>query len=293
MAIDVYSKKHMLAMDGGPVCVYEAGDESLPPVLLLHGAMYDEARFIWHHLAPALAATRHVLAVDFPRHGQSRPWVGKLGQDTLVEVVHEVIGHFSLPPLPLIGLSMGGSVAIGYALKYPEQVSGGVFMNPGGLGEKVTRQLSSWLFTKTPGALKALTKYYARLAPEKMRQSVVRMLETREESPDIDDLTAVLCEEARRKKQYDELPMDDWQLEALAPFRLKLNFLPELHRMKCPALWLRGVNDPLVGQAVMEEAARLTNGSLRIVENAGHVLPLEQPEAVFQIVSEFIEINKL
>jgi len=294
MTIDIYRKQNNLTLAGGPVCVYEAGNDNLPPVLLLHGAMYDESRFIWHHLAPALSRTRHVFALDFPRHGKSRPWTGTVGQECLVQVVKEVIGHFKIAPLPLIGLSMGGGVAIGYMLKYPEHVTCGVLMGPGGLGDKVRNQFLSWLFVKTPGALKAFAHAYAKYNNEQLRRKLAAVLQAGEYSPDFDDLVTVLYEEAQAKWKYRELAMDDWQNEGLAPFRLKINFLPELHRLTRPTLWLRGKNDPLVGQNVMEEAARLSpDGMLRVVENAGHLLPLEQPDEVYRFVQEFLVENGL
>lgn len=162
MGIDIYSKHHMLKVAGNPISVYESGEEDFPPVLLLHGAMYDEARFIWYHLAPELSRTRRVFALDFPRHGSSRPWPGNVNREILCKAVEEVILHFDLAPLPLIGLSMGGAVATEYMLVHPEQTTGAVLMGPGGLGDKVANQFLSWLFIKIPGVLAAITKYYSR-----------------------------------------------------------------------------------------------------------------------------------
>ena len=294
MAADIYEKQHLITVSKGPVCVHESGDEHAPPVLLLHGAMYDESRFIWHHLAPELAKTRHVFAVDFPRHGGSRPWSDFVSHADIVEVVREVIDYFHLAPLPIIGLSMGGGVAIGFAQKYPDQITGGVFMGPGGLGDRISNQFLSWLFAKTPGMLRLFTRYYASLNPKKLRKSLVSMLSGGEHSRDLDDLAIILEEEAKQKGKYRERSMDDWQLEALAPFRLKMNFLPQVHRLTFPILWLRGQSDPLVGQDVMEQAAKASpNGTLRIVENAGHLIPLEQPNEVNRIVLEFLASNNL
>ena len=284
----VYSKHHVLTSTGGPVSVYESGDEHAPAVLLLHGAMYDESRFIWYYLAPFLSKSRRVFAVDFPRHGQSRPWEGMVDQGRLNRVIGDVIAHFSLPPLPLVGLSMGGGAAIGYMLEHPEQVTGAVLMGPGGLGDKISNQFLSWLFAKTPGALMATTRYYGNLSPEKMCKTMASMLHQKEAASNLDDLTALLLEEAKLKWKHREKSMDDWQLQGLAPFKLKINFLPELHRISCPTLWLRGENN-LVGQSVMEEAASVTpNGKLIVIKEAGHLLPLEQPEEVSRAVGEFL-----
>jgi len=64
--------KRMLQVCGGPICVYEAGEQDRPKIVLLHGAMYDESRFIWDSMFPALSEHFHVFALDTPRHGGSR-----------------------------------------------------------------------------------------------------------------------------------------------------------------------------------------------------------------------------
>lgn len=289
MSTKVYEKHHLLELPDGPVSVYESGSEAHPPVLLLHGAMSDEARFTWYHLAPFLAKTRHVFSLDFPRHGHSRPWKGVVDQDALLRVIDEVISRFSLPPMPFIGLSMGGGVTIAYALVHPERVTGAVLMAPGGLGDKLRAHFLTWAVIKIPGLVKSMTWYYAKLPPVKLRRTMVGLLHDGEKSAGFEDLLTILAEEVAGKWTYHENAMDDWQLGSIGPLKLKLDFLPELHRLQCPVLYLRGENDPLVGQTVMEQAARLTpNAALRIVKNAGHLLPLERPDEVKQAVAAFL-----
>jgi pimeloyl-ACP methyl ester carboxylesterase len=88
--------------------------------------------------------------------------------------------------------------------------------------------------------------------------------------------------------------MDDWQREGLAPFRLKIDYLPELSRLSCPSLWLRGKNDPLVGREIMEEAAAAApSSSLVVFEDAGHLLPLERPEAVEARMAAFFQAARI
>ena len=285
----VYSNHHIITMPNGPVSVYESGGKTAPPVLLLHGAMYDEARLIWYHLAPFLSKTRRVLAIDFPRHGRSRPWEGPADPACLNQVIGKVVEHFGLPPLPFIGLSMVGGVTIGYMLQNPGQVTGAVLLGPGGLGHKIPNQFFGWLFTNIPGALSAMTRYYGNMSIDKVRKMLTSMLNNGENTQALDDLVVLMMEEAALKLKYREKCMDDWQLSYSAPFRLKLNYLPELHKLKCPTLWLRGENDPLISQRDMEEAARSApQGELRVVKNSGHLLPLEQPALVNELTARFL-----
>ena len=40
-------ERRLLTVEDGTICVYEAGKEHKRTIVLLHGAMYDESRFIW------------------------------------------------------------------------------------------------------------------------------------------------------------------------------------------------------------------------------------------------------
>jgi pimeloyl-ACP methyl ester carboxylesterase len=122
----------VLTVCGGPVSVYEAGSSENPAVVLLHGAMYDEARFSWDQLFPALSERYHVLAVDTPRHGRSRPWSGTLDRAKLLEILAETFRQLKLERFSIVGLSMGGGLAIEYAAQHPEQVVSLALFEPAG-----------------------------------------------------------------------------------------------------------------------------------------------------------------
>ena len=285
---------HLLTVCGGPICVYEAGDPESPAVVLLHGAMYDESRFIWDQLFPYLAVSHHVFAVDTPRHGKSRPWEGVLSQAKLLEILDGVFDALQLRRFQLVGLSMGGALAIGYAAQHPDRVQSMVLFEPGGLGEKLDAQFVTWLYIKTPGMLRMLSKNYVK----KDRAAVRKLLDTiyvgGSKPTDPDRLVSILMDEIKGKFDCHENDMDDWQLDGvIGPFRLYWNLLDQIPRISCPTLWLRGAQSKLVKQSEMERAVSLAGESghpagLTVVPHAGHILPLEQPEVVNPMVSEFL-----
>src|SRR6266540_2782413 len=62
-----------------------------------------------------------------------------------------------------------------------------------------------------------------------------------------------------------------------------------LHRIKAPTLILWGVSDRLAPPVYAEDfRARIPNAQVRMVEEAGHVLPLEQQDAFVNAVREFV-----
>ena len=287
-------KHHLLVVCGGPVSVYEAGDAEKPAVVLLHGAMYDEARFIWDQLFPFLTEDFHVFAVDTPRHGKSRPWEGALNQAKLLEILDGAFNALQLDRFSLVGLSMGGGLAIGYAAQHPQRVQSMVLFEPGGLGEKLDAQFFTWLYIKTPGMLRLLSKNYVK----KDRAAVQKLLYTiyvgGSTPTDPDRLVSILMDEIKGKYDCRENDMDDWQLDGvIGPFRLYWNLLDQIPKICCPTLWLRGAESTLVKQSEMERAVQLASESgqpaeLRVIPHAGHILPLEQPEVVNPMVRDFL-----
>ncbi len=276
-------QRRILSVCGGPICVYEAGESDRPPIMLLHGAMYDESRFIWDALFPALSERYHVFAMDCPRHGGSRPWEGVLDRARLMEILSGTFSQLGLERFSIVGLSMGGGLAIEYASLHPEKVESMALFEPGGLGEHVDLQLITWLYLKTPGMLRMLSRRYVKLDDSAIEKLLLTIFTkgTKPEHPV--RLTAILKDEIRGKFESRENDMDDWQISAIAPFHLKWNLLEQVRSIACPTLWLRGEQSTLVKQSEMERAVALAreNGAqaeLKVIPNAGHILPLEQPE---------------
>lgn len=273
-------KRHLLTACGGPVCVYEAGEPSRPAVVLLHGAMYDESRFSWDSMFPALSGLYHVFAIDAPRHGKSRPWEGVLDRARLMEILSDVFRQLAPARFSIVGLSMGGGLAIEYAASHPEQIPSMALFEPGGLNDIVEMQQLSWLYVKTPGMLRFLSRLYHGYDDAKL-QKLVTSLFTKGTAPvNITRLAAILKDEINGKYLFGERDMDDWQLSAMAPFRLKWELLKEIEAIQCPTLWLRGAESKLVKQHEIDRAVRLAQSrgakaEQMLIQHAGHMLPLE------------------
>ncbi|TDC89835.1 alpha/beta hydrolase [Actinomadura sp. 7K507] len=86
------------------------------PVLLLHGL--GGTLLHWDAVAPLLTGEHRVVAMDLRGHGLSGdgPWEW----DAVLDDLQAVIDHLDLDPPMLVGHSIGGMVAVRWALRHPD-----------------------------------------------------------------------------------------------------------------------------------------------------------------------------
>jgi pimeloyl-ACP methyl ester carboxylesterase len=116
--------------------VYDAsgtssGPGALPPIVLLHGISSSAAIF-----APTIERlrrhARRVLAIEAPGHGLSSEPTVPLSPDALFESMAEVLLRELDEPAVVCGNSLGGAVAVSFALRHPDLVRGLFLTSPAG-----------------------------------------------------------------------------------------------------------------------------------------------------------------
>ncbi|NUT44424.1 MAG: alpha/beta fold hydrolase [Thermoactinospora sp.] len=113
--------------------VVASGPAGAPPLILLHGSGGTSAG--WASEVAALAEHHRVYAVDLPGEpGLSPEERHDLGSDGHARWLDGVLDGLGLTSASLVGESLGGFVALDYALRRPAKVEHLVLLNPGGLG---------------------------------------------------------------------------------------------------------------------------------------------------------------
>lgn len=105
----------------GETQLLELGDG--PPLLLVHGG--GDGAFGWVPILSALARTRRVLVVDRPGHGLAEPFDYR-GVDLLEHArtfLRDLLDALGLPTVDIAASSIGGLLAVAFALDKPERVS--------------------------------------------------------------------------------------------------------------------------------------------------------------------------
>ncbi len=100
--------------------IYSVIEGQGAPVVLVHGLGLDHA--MWDALAVALALSRTVIRIDIRGHGRSDVGDGHYSLAQLTDNVVAVLDSYGVDATDFVGLSLGGMIGQGLALRYPSRV---------------------------------------------------------------------------------------------------------------------------------------------------------------------------
>lgn len=104
--------------------VVEGNGETL---VFIHGL--SDNLLYWEVLATALKKDFRVVRLDLRGHGQSPLGDEEITMDTYVNDVKDILDELNVEKANIIGFSLGGAVALDFAVKYPDYVSSMVLMS--------------------------------------------------------------------------------------------------------------------------------------------------------------------
>jgi pimeloyl-ACP methyl ester carboxylesterase len=237
---------------------YRVSTSEVPPLLLIHGAGGQHV-----HWPPAIRRLGGVqtFAPDLPGHGKS----GGVGYDTIAayaQFLLTLMESLEVPRFIAMGHSMGGAIAQQLALDAPERVAGLVLLATG-MTMPVSDRILDNVLDDPAGVVDFVIKYaYSLEAEEDLRQ------QGRQAMKSIDP--AVLRGDYLACRAFDVRGM--------------LGDLP------CPALIIGGEMDKMVPPAFQQELAEvLPDAEYVLLEGSGHMIPIEYPEAVAYIASDWLD----
>jgi pimeloyl-ACP methyl ester carboxylesterase len=243
------------------------------PVIFLHAGIADSR--MWEPQARAFEKEFDVIRPDLRGFGRSEmpaaPW-------SPVEDLLALIDELGLKPAHLVGCSMGGSVAIDFALDHPDRISKLVLVGSA-IGGFTFRPEHAHLFAEAAtarraGDLDALNEAMLYLfldGPQRERGYVAEPLRKL-----FLDMNAIAV-----RADFEKAPPAQ---NVLATRRL--------HEITAPTLVIVGDKDvPTVLEAADVLADSIPNARKAVIEDAAHLPNLEHPEEFNRLVLDFLQAN--
>ncbi|MFB6106793.1 MAG: alpha/beta fold hydrolase [Halobacteriaceae archaeon] len=270
-------------VDGTLVRYLRAGPDDAPPVVLVHGGGFDAATVSWRDAIASLSDAFRVVAPDLPGFGESDPPGHRPTVAHYERVLQRFLDALALDAVGLVGISMGGAVALGVALRRPDRVARLVLADSLGLGGRPPGGRLAPLVTRL-GVTDLVWPLFAR-SPLAVRLALRAVTGPGGAPP---QLLADAVVEARRERAGEA-----WravQRSEVRAGRYRTDYSGDLPALAVPTLFVHGGADPLVGVArSIRAAARTPDAELAVFPDCGHWTPRECPAEFDAAVRPFLD----
>jgi pimeloyl-ACP methyl ester carboxylesterase len=249
------------------------------PILLVHG--FGTCAFLWREVGPELAsANRTAFAVDLFGYGESdRPFDARFGIESQSDYLDHALTALRLSKATLVGVDLGGAVAMHLAYSRPERVERLVLVNPIAFDEvpaddiktlqrntaRFAIRVSRGLLGAAPLVRELLERSVA--GPDKMPERLV----ARYMAPYVgqEGLNHLLT----LARAVDGEDMADI----------------ELGQLDCPTLIVWGDQDRFLSPKMADRLADTIPGSRLVrLPGTGRLVPEEAPETLANMILEFV-----
>ncbi len=271
----------------------DQGNMSGPVIVLLHGG-YGSLQN-WEYWTPWLQDDYRMISMDLPAHGLTgRTASDRYTRQDMVQSVGELLNELGVDSFTMAGHSMGGGVALQYALSYPEQVNAMILVGPEGIPPEGGYDLEGVFFEDQldlEGVLndKSLSITERLLGRIGSPWAVEAALQTMYADPD--SVTPELVAEFGRilRHEGNRYAITLMFRQALATMDIEEDLAPRAHEIEQPVLLLCGMEDALVPPDVCNRAHDLLpNSELKIYEDVGHLIQMEATEQSAEDVLAFL-----
>lgn len=239
------------------------------PVILLHGWLGSWA--LWRDTMEDLSKDFRTYSLDFFGFGESLDRASDFSVGNFVQLVNQFMDRLGIPKAPIVGHSMGGTVALAVALKYPQKTVKTIVIGSPVDGESLN------FFLKLSGYRGIAHLVYG--LPLVLDLFIMGL--TRFGSPQGKAIHSMVKEDASKVSA-------DSFFESIGTLR-KTDLREELHEVKVPILGIYGKRDIIVnpgqGKVLLQSAPTSREA---FFENSGHFPMMDEPQRFHTTLRDFL-----
>jgi pimeloyl-ACP methyl ester carboxylesterase len=263
----------------------EAG--SGKPLLLLHGTALDSASLTYGAMIPELAKHFHVYALDWLGYGDSDKPEMDYSSSNYSSLLAKFIEALKLEKFSMVAFSMGGAMAMSYALGHQENLEKLVLIDSYGLGRIVHVPTLPYVLLHTPGVTGFIWKLFSkqRFLDFCLKYFVFGQAER---------VTPEVVADVKRQLELKGLQQASvsWLRSEIGLVRLKTRH-KHLGALNVPTLLLHGSRDLVIPAWRSRRAAKaIPKAQLKVLRGYGHWLPREASQEVLENLLSFLSVEE-
>ncbi|VAX26778.1 Hydrolase, alpha/beta fold family [hydrothermal vent metagenome] len=250
--------------------VFTEGDKSNRPIIFVHGFPYDHT--MWDKQIDHLKDNYYCVTYDIRGLGKSAVGNGQYTMESYVDDLFKIIAELELTKPALCGLSMGGYISF-RAVERSQETFGSLIICD-------TRAEAD----SNEGKLVRASKI-KQINEEGIEAFVESFVPTCFAVDTIENRSELFQSVLNKCKTNDPIGVKG----ALIAMLSRTDTTNYLSKIKIPTLIIVGENDVLTPPAVMKTLhENIPNSEFVIISKAGHMTPIEEPEAVNEVMKEFL-----
>lgn len=253
-----------------PIPLYFTEQGSGEPLILLHGFPLNST--VWRAQQHRLSDQYRVITPDLRGHGRSPVTDDVYEIDLLARDVIELLDHLNLSQAVVMGHSMGGYVTLALARLAPDRLKAIGLIGSQAVAD--TEQARANRFK----LIEAVNAQGSVAVAEAMLPRLFAPIEPEDETA---------------KDQIYQMMLNTRPLaivNGLKGMAARPDATPVLAELDCPVLIMAGDKDVIIPLERAEAMATMVKkGTLVTIENAGHTMMLEQPQATAMAIRTFME----
>ncbi|WP_318617675.1 2-succinyl-6-hydroxy-2,4-cyclohexadiene-1-carboxylate synthase [Sporosarcina sp. YIM B06819] len=267
----------MVQIRGIDIHVAMNGDDSLPTVVLLHG--FTGSTVTWQEVTELFEGKFRTVAIDLTGHGKTAAPedIARYSMTQQVEDLEALFDKLSLERFALLGYSMGGRVALAYAVQYPRRLS------------------SLILESASPGLTTAKERANRKAADNRLADKILAdglpaFVDFWESIP-LFDSQRVLSEEKKQAVRNERLSQRELGLaNSLRGMGTgsQPSYWQQLHTLNLAILLITGELDTKFVNIAREMMSYFSHARHETIVHVGHAIHVENPAVFATMVEEHI-----
>lgn len=258
-----------VSVNGSRINLFDQG--SGHPILLVHGFPLDFQ--MWQYQLEPLSETGRVICPDLPGFGNSQAWSEPIHLRGLADFLAALLDELDVEQVTFCGLSMGGYIGWQFWQHHRQRLDRLIASN-----------------TRAAADTEAVSRA-RRVSAQSLRKDGTSIL--------ADEMPYKLFAESSIQNRADDVNLirqviRNSDAEILAQAQIAMSQRPDatnwLSEIDVPTLFVAGQHDSITTpEEISSNQKKVPDSRLVLLENAGHLAPLENPEAFNAAVNNFIQ----
>lgn len=261
------------------------------PIIVLHGGPGLDQNYL---LPQMLELTKNHEVIFYDQRGSGKSLATNYNENDInlaqfTDDLEKLRTELKLSKVILLGHSWGCTLALNYAIKYPQNITNLILLNPGAINFAETELFTKALAKKTVSIQDKIAPLFSYETLTKLNKEEIAKVYRILFAKYFYDENKVNALTLNMSKESAIGGSKVLALMIKTSFGQDFNLIPGLKKLQTPTLIISAKQDLMPSEIVQDINAAVLSSKLVIIDKCGHFPFVEQPEKLFLTINNFLK----